>query len=202
MGCVVGFVAETAVFYLKYGYIENRQGLLYGPFSQVYGFGAVWLVIFLNRLAGKKIIWIFLAGALIGCGFEVISSLIQEAVFSSVSWDYSAQRFPLFGGRTSLLMMFYWGVLSVLFMKLVYPPMLHIIDRIPQKPGHIISWIIAVFFALNLSISALAVHRWSERMEGIPPENPMDVYLDQHFPNDEMRAVYTNLVFRSKAKNR
>ena len=33
IGCVVGYVVEMLWCYIKMGYFESRQGLVYGPFS-------------------------------------------------------------------------------------------------------------------------------------------------------------------------
>lgn len=195
IACVVGYFVETVVVLIKYGYIESRQGLLYGPFNQVYGVGAVLMVVFLHKASLKHSLWIFFASALIGGGFEALSSLIQQSLFGSVSWDYSAQRFSILGGRTSLVVMFYWGILGVAFMKGIYPYLMRLVEWIPKKPGHILSWMLAIFFVFNISISAAAVHRWSERVDNIAPENIIDVYLDKHYPNALLQTVYPNMTF-------
>ena len=36
IGCVVGYCIEMLWCYLRLGYFESRQGLIYGPFSPVY----------------------------------------------------------------------------------------------------------------------------------------------------------------------
>jgi uncharacterized membrane protein len=195
IACVVGYVVESAVVYVKYGYIVSRQGLLYGPFNQVYGVGAVLMVVFLHKASLKHSLWIFFASALIGGGFEALSSLIQQSLFGSVSWDYSAQQFSILGGRTSLVVMFYWGVLGVVFMKGIYPHLMRFVDWIPKKQGHILSLILAIFFVFNIAISAAAVHRWSERVANVAPENIVDVYLDKHYPNALLQTVYPNMHF-------
>lgn len=50
ISCIIGFVLETLFCLVTKGYIESRQGMLYGPFNQVYGFGAVLMVLLLHRL--------------------------------------------------------------------------------------------------------------------------------------------------------
>jgi len=196
IACVVGYVVEMIISFTQYGHFESRQGLLYGPFNQVYGFGAVLMVLFLHRASLlKHTVWIFFASALIGGGFEAISSLAQQTVFGSVSWDYSSQPFSILGGRTSLVLMVDWGLLGVVFMKGIYPYLMRIVEWIPRKPGHVLSILLAIFFTFNIIISAGAVHRWSERVQGIAPENPIDVFMDKHYPNDLLKTVYPNMTF-------
>ena len=80
IGCVLGYMAEMLWCYLKHGYFESRKGVIYGPISPVYGFGAVLLTLTLNPIAETNGVFIFLACAVIGALFEYICSLFQEKV--------------------------------------------------------------------------------------------------------------------------
>lgn len=185
---IAGYVVETLYCLVTNGYIESRQGMIYGPFSQVYGFGGVIMVIFLNRLAEKNDRWIFLGSALIGGVYEALCSLIQEGLFGTVSWDYTQQQLAFFNGRTSLLYMFFWGILGIVLIKEIYPRLSRFVDRIPRKQGLTISWVLTIFLTFNMLISAVAVHRWSERVNNIAPENALDVFLDEQYPDDFWRT--------------
>jgi len=191
----VGYVVEMIISLTQFGHFESRQGLLYGPFNQVYGFGAVLMVLFLHKASLNHIFWSFIASALIGGGFEALSSLLQQMAFGAVSWNYSAQPLSILGGRTSLILMFYWGILGIVFMKGIYPYLMRLVECIPTRPGHALTILFAIFFAFNIIISVAAVHRWSERIDGISPENTIDVFLDDHYPNHLMETVYPNMTF-------
>ena len=54
IGCIIGFVVETIWCYVQYGHFESRKGLIYGPFSPVYGFGGVLLTLSLYRLRERN----------------------------------------------------------------------------------------------------------------------------------------------------
>lgn len=41
IGSIVGYIAEMIVVLFQKGYFESRQGLVYGPFTPVYGIGGV-----------------------------------------------------------------------------------------------------------------------------------------------------------------
>lgn len=194
ISCIVGYVVETIYCLFKLGYVESRQGLIYGPFSQIYGFGAVLMVAALSKLQKKRDTWIFIGSAVIGGVFEFICSLIQEKAFGSNSWDYANQSFS-FGGRTSLLFMFFWGILGVLLMKEIYPRLSRFIERIPNRQGIIISWILIVFMAANMLISAMAVTRWSSRILNKPAQNAIEHYLDEKYPNSFLEMIYPNMNF-------
>lgn len=192
---VIGYGVEMIISLSQFGHFESRQGLLYGPFNQVYGFGAVLMVLFLHKLSLKHIFWAFMASALIGGGFEALSSLLQQMAFGAVSWDYASQPLSILGGRTSFILMFYWGILGVLFMKGIYPYLMRLVEWIPKKPGHILAVLLAIFFAFNITVSIAAVHRWSDRIDGVPAKNTIDVFLDNHYPNNLMKTVYPNMTF-------
>ena len=58
IGSFVGCVYETILSFFQRGYFESRQGLVYGPFTPVYGAGAVLFLLLLEKR--KNIFSIFL----------------------------------------------------------------------------------------------------------------------------------------------
>ncbi|MDL2317830.1 putative ABC transporter permease [Eubacteriales bacterium OttesenSCG-928-A19] len=192
IACVLGYLIETAFCLVMRGIIESRQGMVYGPFNQVYGLGAVLMVLLLHPLAKKSDRWLFVGGALLGGAFEFACSWVQEKVFGTVSWEYSGDMFSI-GGRTNLQLMLCWGVLGVVFMKGIYPRLSALIDRIPRRPGLFLTWVLAIGLGLNMLLSAAAVGRWVTRQHGAPAEGAVATYLDRHFPNDVMEEIYPSM---------
>ena len=74
--CVLGLMIETAYHFLVVnpGHYQDRAGLLFGPFSPIYGFGAVLMTVALNRFHDKNVVLIFLVSAVIGGAFEYLTS--------------------------------------------------------------------------------------------------------------------------------
>lgn len=68
------------------GVLESRQGVIYGPFNQVYGLDEVLMTVTLMYLAKKRDSVIFLGSTLVGGAFEWVCCFVQEKVFKSVSW--------------------------------------------------------------------------------------------------------------------
>jgi len=185
-------VLETIFCFVTLGYIESRQGLIYGPFSPIYGFGAVIMVVFLKRLEKRRDIWVFAGSMVIGGAFEFLCSFLQEKAFGTVSWDYSQEAYSI-GGRTSLLYMFFWGVLGLFLIKAIYPAMSRFVERIPNRSGPVITWVLVCFMSLNMLISAAAVARWSQRVDGVATQSSVGEYLDSRYPNDFLEEVYPNM---------
>ena len=89
IGCLVGFVLETIWHFLKNGVWINKQGLLYGPFKPIYGFGLIFIVLIMNNYREKKFWQKFIIGVILGSAFEYFGSLFQEYVFGTSTWNYS-----------------------------------------------------------------------------------------------------------------
>ena len=127
VGSIFGVIMETIISYFQYGAFESRRGLIYGPLNPVYGFGAVIFMIFLVKY--KNPLKVFFGGMLLGGGFEYFCSLIQEVIFGTTSWDYSAYAFNI-DGRTSLSIMICWGLIALLFVFVIYPPISKLIAKL------------------------------------------------------------------------
>lgn len=199
MGCFLGVVVEMLFCLVTNGYIQSRQGVIYGPFNPVYGFGAVVLTLALNPVSHKKWYFIFILCMILGGGFEFLSSYIQQMMTGTVSWEYQQLPFNL-GGRTSLMYSFFWGILGVLWIKEIYPKMSKLIEKIPNKIGVYLTWILTVFMVLNMGISVVAVNRWNQRLEGIEGKGSFDHFLDEVYPDDYLKEVYPNMVHVGKLK--
>lgn len=63
------------------GVYEERAGLLFGPFSPIYGLGGIIMTVCLNRLTNKNIIIVFIVSSLLGGFFEYFASLFLESAF-------------------------------------------------------------------------------------------------------------------------
>ncbi|MCL2479263.1 MAG: putative ABC transporter permease [Treponema sp.] len=201
LASVIGFVVETLFCFVTKGIIQSRQGMIYGPFNQVYGFGAVLLVLILMPLARKRDLWLFIGGAVLGGFFEAACSAVQESVFGSVSWQYSSVQVSLFGGRTSLMYMCFWGIMTLLYMKHIFPGMSSLIDHIPWRAKHFFTWIIVVVLCTDMALSALAVNRWSQRNENVTASNGFAVWLDDNYPDELMGRIYPSMKFVSMSES-
>lgn len=192
LGCIIGVVFETLYVFATTGVWMRRSGMLYGPFNQIYGLGAVLFAVCLYRYRKKNSFIIFLAAMVLGLVFEYVCSWVQQLVFGSVSWEYSEYATSI-GGRTNLMYGVGWGIMGLLFIQHFWPWMSEMIERIPNKIGKPLTAVVSIFLAVNLALSGLAVFRAGQRAEGVPANNAVAVWLDNTYPDSVMAEKYPSM---------
>lgn len=193
LGSIIGCAVETIFVLVLRGGYECRASLIYGPFNIIYGIGALTLYVGLYKINRNKKHHIFIFGAVAGTIVEFISSWVQEMAFGTVSWDYS--HLPLnIGGRVCLLFGVFWGVLALVWAMFLQPGFDKLIAKIPNTIGKPATWIFCVFFIFNIAVSAVAVNRWQQRMEGISATTAFSMVLDQFFPDSLMEHNFGEMV--------
>lgn len=195
VACFIGYVIEMLFCVLVFGKLESRQGVLFGPFTQVYGIGAVvmcFTVIPLSRLFRGQLGPTFAVSALVGGVVEYASSYIEELLFGTRSWDFSDQ-FLSVHGRTSLLFMIFWGFLGCVFVKWIYPALNRWIDKIKVSKSSVFCGLLVLFFAANFTLSDMAVNRWVARAQGSEAQSSADMFLDAHYPDARMKDIFPKM---------
>lgn len=191
-GCVLGVMVEILFCLVTNGFIPNPQGVIYGPFNPVYGFGVVFLTLVLHPVFHKQWYIIFILSMIVGGGIEFLISYLQEFATGTVSWQYQQQLFNLYG-RTSLIQSFYWGFLGLFWVRKIDPLISMGIEKTPKKMGVLITWILVVFMVFNMTISFMAVSRWEQRINNIPPKGAVGEYLDKTYPDSVLDKIYPGM---------
>lgn len=194
LGSFMGYLVEMAFCFVKNGFFESRQGLLFGPFSPVYGIAVVLMTILFTPILKKNKLTIFLVSSALGGLYEVICSYVQESVVGSISWYYPQYALGIFNGRTSLIYMLFWGVLGLAFVSYGYPLMIKLLNRVTASRVTRYTTILIVLLAINIGLSVVAVKRWTDRSNGLEPQNKFEQRLDQAFPDSIMKNVYPNMI--------
>ncbi len=194
IGSVVGVVIEFFFCLATTGRIENRSGVVFGPFNLLYGCGAVALTACLYRFRHRNSALSFFGGMLIGGAVEYLCSFFQELIYGTRSWDYSYLPFNI-NGRICLLYTGFWGILGVLWIKNLYPLISKWILKIPNKIGKPLTWIVTVLLLLDFAFTQVCLARWTERVHGEPPSGAVEAWLDEHFDDARMRESFVNMRF-------
>ena len=214
----VGYVVETLFAIVNYNVIESRKSFLYGPFCGIYGVGAVILILTL-RYFNKNNYTLFFGGCLVGSIIEYIISFLGEFLFDARWWDYS-NRFLNINGRICLKYALFWGILSLLLIKVINPQIDRIISYIKSKIKFTLLKTIVVIFTtfmiINAILSGLAMQCFLIR---ISVENNLDVknkekvieqynkiygssrmssFINEYWSNKRMITTYPNVTIKLK----
>ena len=202
--CVLGLIIETVyhMVVVDPGVYQDRAGMLYGPFSPIYGFGAVLMTVALNRFYRANPIVIFLVSAVIGGLFEAATAWFMQVGFGAVAWDYSGSTifglFPdpiavLFGGRTSTLFMCMWGALGFVWIKVCLPWLLKLINLIPWQARYSFTTLCALLMLVNGVMTLQSLECWYQRESGLPPSSPIEEFYAEHYDDAYMQHRFQSM---------
>ena len=195
IGAFLGDIVETIFCRLTAGVWMSRSSLVWGPFNIVWGLAIAAATALLYKDREKPDRHLFIIGTVLGGAYEYICSVFTELIFGKVFWDYSKIPFNL-GGRINLLYCFFWGIAAVIWIKNLYPLFSGWIEKIPVLWGYILTWILAVFMAVNIAVSSMALIRYDLRAEGKPPKNSVESIIDERFDDARMEKIYPNALSR------
>lgn len=186
---VAGLIMETVYKMIAFGVLEDRSGMLFGPFSPIYGIGALFMTIATVKVKDKGLLVTFFTSAIVGALIEFFVSWYMESSFGIIAWDYSDKILNV-GGRTDIAHSIAWGFCGLFWIKVVIPEILRLIGKIPERTFKIMS---VVAFSLLLSdavMTLIALDCWSDRIAGVSGEDPIsaffascfdDVYMENRF---------------------
>lgn len=103
-----------------------NSGFLYGPLCPIYGFGAIIMLLFLKGYK-DNIVLLFITAFLILSVWEYIVGWMLEKTFKTKYWDYSNDKFNI-NGRVCLKNSCFWGILAIIFIEFVHPPIENVIE--------------------------------------------------------------------------
>lgn len=190
--CVLGLFIETVYHAVVFGGYQDRAGVLYGPFSPIYGFGAVLMTVALNRFHDKPIPLIFLVSAVIGGAFEYLTSWFMQFAFGIIAWDYTG-TFLSIDGRTNFVFMCMWGVLGCVWVKYLLPRMLKIVNMIPWNWRYGVTTVCAALMIANGAMTLFALDSWYQREAGHEPTNAIERFCAEHYDNEFMAHRFQSM---------
>ena len=192
IGCLIGFGLETVWHFLKNGEWINKQGLLYGPFKPIYGFGLIFIVLVMNNYQTKKFYQKFIIGVILGSAFEYFGSLFQEYVFGTSTWNYSHFNLNI-GGRIYLPYCLAWGLIAVFCVDVLYPLFKKLIKKVNIRFYQVTTIIVGVFMVINISLTALASIRYSDRINNEKKTNAVFEVIDEWYPDEYMQVKFPKM---------
>lgn len=209
---VLGLILEEVwhMVVVDPGVYQDRAGMLFGPFSPIYGFGAVLMTMALNRFYKKNPLIIFLVSALIGGAFEVFVGWFMQTSFGVVSWSYSHIRLfgmpdpiaVLTGGRTCTPFACLWGLGGLIWIKVLLPRLLKLINMIPWKRRYSATVILTAVMLIDGVMTLQSLDYWYQRVNGTVRNIPVAQFYDKHFDNEYMENRFQSMTMSPKDATR
>ena len=209
---VLGLILEEVwhMVVVDPGVYQGRAGMLFGPFSPIYGFGAVLMTMALNRFYKKNPLIIFLVSALIGGAFEVFVGWFMQTSFGVVSWSYSHIRLfgmpdpiaVLTGGRTCTPFACMWGLGGLIWIKVLLPRLLKLINMIPWKRRYSATVILTAVMLIDGVMTLQSLDYWYQRVNGTVRNIPVAQFYDKHFDNEYMENRFQSMTMSPKDATR
>ena len=132
---ILGFLLETIRSFLVNS--KFTSGILYGPWTPIYGIGIVIVILISNYLFSHLHLsrWLetfitFIIITLVLTLLEWIGGVLIEKIFHVVFWDYSKEALSI-GKYISLSKSLIWGVGSIIFIYVLKPLLEGLIKHIP-----------------------------------------------------------------------
>ena len=126
-------------------------GFLYGPFRPIYGYG--FLILYLiGKKVNKNPILIFLVSFIVCSIFEYLVSYGLEKIFNATWWDYRDFYLNL-NGRICIMVSLFWGLLGLLFIKIIIPSLEKLFDKLNKYFVYIFIFIASTIFITDTVLS-------------------------------------------------
>lgn len=147
---IIGFIIEGLYTLIVSGHFSS--GILYGPWTPVYGFGAILTIVISKKIFKNmhksrfvETIVTFIVLTVTLTFIEWLGGILIENLFHETLWNYKDYKYNI-GKYISLEMSLVWGIVSIFIIYFVKP----IIDKLEKKIPKFITIIFATLFIIDL----------------------------------------------------
>ena len=192
-----GLILETIWVRFAMGIWQHRYGLVWGPFSPLYGVGAVLLTVCLWKLRKRPVWVIFLVSMVLGSVLEQATGMMLDSVFNATSWSYSHMPDAI-TKYVSLRMSAIWGLLGWVWCRVCLPEAIWLIGE-PRRRGELVLVaVLTAFLVLDVLMTAAVTMRKASRDAGLPASNAIESYIDARYDDHFMQERFENLEFAQR----
>ena len=191
IGSLVGWVVEGLYTLIVFHELVNHSAVVIGPFDMAYGICFVVLTLLFYKFQNINVLKAFIIGFIGGTVLEYIMSLGMEIFLGFTAWDYST--YPLnINVRVCLIYSVFWGVLGIAWVKLIYPFIMKLLNKLNYKIFNKVAICLFIFLVFDVMLTIQARERAKDKMNGIEPRNKFEEFLDNTFNNDYLKNMYNN----------
>jgi len=161
---IFGWLLEVIYCSITTGKFVNR-GFLNGFVCPIYGLGACMMILALTP-EQHNLPLLFLGALMFGSLLELVGGFLLLHIFHIRWWDYSGRSFNI-GGYVCLKFSIAWGVIGIVLLHVVNPPIAYLIGHIPSVV--LVAFLITfyIYFVVDMIVTVLAVKQLSRDLEEI-----------------------------------
>lgn len=189
-------------------YLQKKpvnSGFLYGPFCPIYGFGAIFMFLFLQGFR-DNIILLFVIAFFSLSLWEYIVGWLLEKIFHTKYWDYTGNKFNI-KGRVCLLNSLFWGFLGVIFIRYMHP---FIAEKIDIIPANILTFnviMISIAMITDTIVSAVKVTNIKAKLDKLKEiteslKEKIEELEKKQVNKESLQAVIEDLKYRQTTLRR
>lgn len=168
----VGWILEVLNFIFREKKIVNR-GFLIGPYCPIYGFGSLFITIFLTKYK-VDLFGLFVKTMFICAILEYLTSYIMERLFKTRWWDYSNNKFNI-NGRICLETMILFGIGGILIIYVVNPLLFAVFKLLPNIILTIISVFLFLIFLVDVIVSLNIINNFKKVSNNIRKDSTEEI---------------------------
>jgi len=160
----LGWCLEVIYCSVTTGKFVNR-GFLNGCICPIYGFGAGLVILSLTSVR-YNLFLVFFGAALLGSFLELVGGFLLKRAFHLTWWDYSEEPFNL-GGYICLKFSLAWGVIGLLLIQVIHPPLAYLVLSIPYYLLRVLLVLFYLYFMVDVAITVLTVRKLDRDLQEI-----------------------------------
>ncbi len=183
-----------------------NRGFLLGPICPIYGYGVLAIIILIGSLKGD-ILAVFLKSILVCSILEYFTSYFMEKLFKARFWDYSHHKYNL-NGRICLETMIPFGLLGVLVVYIIHPPIANLLSQFSLQTKSIIATIIFIIYLADNVFSYFILNKIKCEIKLSKKDNTEELkqYIVNWLDNNSifyrrLKSSYPNLIIAIKNIN-
>lgn len=170
---VMGWFVECVFCSIDDRKLVYDRGFLLGPYCPIYGWGALYMYFFLGKYQNDPITLFIMA--MVGTSIlEYITSYLMEKLFRARWWDYSNRRFNI-EGRICLLNSFLFGVLGLMFIYIIHPNYVALIEQIPRDVLIFVTAFVFSFYLVDNILSFTILSKLKLRIDQVRKDSTSEV---------------------------
>lgn len=146
-----------------------NRGFLTGPLCPIYGTASLVLIVLIYNPFKDNPLAVFALGIVLCDIVEYLTSYLMEKLFAARWWDYTYELMNI-RGRICLKHSLYWGVISIIFVKVIHPSIENLYSKINGNYINYILLVVLVVFVIDVIhavIKASDIRKLHQKLNGL-----------------------------------